>query len=339
MDTQSKYIIESGHEIIDRIANETNFATDSIADATAILGRVIKETKGLLIVDFLDASDWDCLADVKCNINNNILTLYWRVPETDSEINNSRKMALSWDYLNIKFQHMRIAQDKNGKAVGIMLQGYSYPVKEARKNLSENGIDDVVIIEDRMFASELQGTKNGIIHNVTTIKTPVVSMWIIPKSLGCISAVDSSLILYRDNLNRIERILKYAFVELTNLCSSGNSLEREIRIIEQRSKVNIIRQEVEALFKLIVCYKQQHTYEEPIKKLTKYAIEIGDLQRPVLDFFDGIDGVNQMIREVVDTVNLYSHDSGNPILERDFITLSKHLRDLIGLFKQKLNYL
>lgn len=341
MDAKSKYIIEDGHKIIDCIANETTFATESISEASAILERIIKETQGLLILDFLDASDWDCLTKVDCDVENNVLALYWHMPTTDLEFNKSRKMVFGWDIACVimKFQYMEFVRDKNGKTIGIILQGYTFPSKEAQKYLSGKGINVVNQNEEGLYATEIWGKNNETISYVRAIKSPLYSFWIIPKSLAHLSPLYSSFLLYRHSINRIIQTTEYAYNKFIELSTDNTTLQREIRVREQRSKVNIIRQEAESLLKLIVCYYQQTTFgDDALSKITKYDhAEIGDLSNKVKKCLGDDEDIKKQVNEIARIANLYSHDSGNPIVVEDVNNLVSNIMALGSIFSQRLN--
>lgn len=67
--------------------------------------------KGLVIVDFLDADNWDNIKGVRVNLEQGLLFVYWKIPRTfeDPLLEEMEKMVFPLDSYGfvVRFKQMK----------------------------------------------------------------------------------------------------------------------------------------------------------------------------------------------------------------------------------------
>jgi len=84
-------------------------------------------TKGVVNVDFLDEDNWDHLEKVEIDKDENLLFLYWKLPEEDEELAEMRRMVFPFDKysLALSFQSLRFVTNKQDDCIAIVIKGYT----------------------------------------------------------------------------------------------------------------------------------------------------------------------------------------------------------------------
>jgi hypothetical protein len=325
-------ILKNGSKIFQKIFDE--LGTSEIVDLKVLdnfLGKLLKETKGLIILDFLDSGNWDCLETYEIDYNNEFLTLKWRTlkKEPNSQYYKDSKMKLSFSSILIHFKDLQIK--KHTSFPFIALRGYSIKTNEILDYYKKQGYSvEKVKYKRRNFSTEFTVDKNEYIEECDFYDTPIYSIMIIPKDTAD-SAHFSTKMLFLYNYEKcMERlsIIHNSFIK--------ESLSED----EICEKSNTIRRIFENILKVECCYEREFNTEaiwgntidsDHFIFRSDYADALlGELIK-ILKVVKSEDEVIKM-KKIVRLSNELSHDSGKKVT----ITKARELLDLTADYCLKL---
>jgi hypothetical protein len=294
--------IKNGDKIFKQVSESVNWTeSSSLNDAYEILKKLIIATKGLVIVDFLDSGNWDCLDGIDIDEENNLLYIHWRDYRSKQESSLEKDMRMlafpaSLTSSLIKFKELRILNTKRFPI--FLIRGFALKDKEIKKILNK-GSTEYNLFDNKDNFSKLAIRKiNNQFEKYTCLNTPIFSMLIIPKNSG-ISSFDSkkALLSYNlsDALSRLDKVRN----ELED-----ESLSDEDIICE---KSNSIRRIFEYVLKVELCYR----YRQISVKKDYSDLMLGDLKKLVSPFRE--DSINDFLTRITIWTNELSHESGKPI--------------------------
>lgn len=295
--------IAEGDKIFQDVVSDLDWSeTNSLKDAVSFLEKLIKATNGLVIVDFLDSGNWDCISDVEADYEEGFLKLHWRdyrdVKETEIE-KEVRSMVFPQNLTSslMRFKKLQIIDGKRFPV--ILLKGIALKDKEIKAFLGK-GSSEFKILDNQDNFSKLALVRFGNeIESYTCFNTPIFSSIIIPKNSG-LSKFDSKEALLRINLSNLTVRLHKVNKHLDN-----SELNDEDEICE---KANTIRRVLEQTLKVELCYR---SYLVEVKK--DYSdLMLGNLVKLVKPFHE--DYIAEMLRLITIYCNELSHDSGKRIV-------------------------
>lgn len=290
-------------------------------------------TKGVVNVDFLDEDNWDHLEKVEIDKDQNLLLLYWKLPEKDEEVAEMRRMVFPFDKysLALSFQSLRFITNKQDECVAIVLKGYTVGRKDIITKLTTGGYTIKDMREnDQMIATDVLLVKDKERHLVRFLKTPITSFWIIPKDIF-IDPSESRKNLFLWNLDNCQYRLRRIYKELDRISREHEDKETEQDSICQAG--SSLRRVAETIFNLEVAF-----YYEQIKpKLEDYNNRrIGGLVKLLKQVLTGEDHA-AFFNRISRLANDLAHDTGKSVKIDDAYELIDALKNHIKDFAEVVN--
>ncbi|GGF05207.1 hypothetical protein [Hymenobacter cavernae] len=290
----------NGIEIFRHVLSQYSWTeTNDIVEAKSLLDKLINETRGLVIMDFLDAGSWDSIEGIE--IKDNCLVMKWH--DYRGKIENvidkeMRSFVFPADlYASVlHFNELRIINTE--RAPIILLRGYAMKDKEIKKLISNNAQEFNFFDDNTNFSKTAVARTQDAIEVYYCINTPIFSSVIIPKRIG-LSSSDSKKILYRVNL--IDAGLRLNKVKIA---LEDEKLTDKDVICE---KSNSVRRVFESILKVECCYR----YRQINVKKDYSDLMLGDLVKEVKEFRE--DSIKSLLNQIVVLANELSHDSGKPV--------------------------
>ena len=241
-------------ELFTCLADKYNDKIEDSHIAEIFFNDFIRETKGCVNVDCLDADNDDRIECVKFDHDEGMMCLCTRIPEEDLEIREMRKMIFPFDIYSflIRFKNIHFIRAKDEKCLAIVVNGYTMKKKMIQSFAKKGGYTIKGYDEkSSFFTSNLVREKDGEYEYIRAMKTPITSFWIIPKRL-IINAQKSEQYLYLYNTEALEERLKNCMYKLDNQINTTKDKEDIDDFIKMYG--NQIRTVAEALFKLVTCF-------------------------------------------------------------------------------------
>ncbi|KPX52740.1 hypothetical protein LCH33_001826 [Pseudomonas amygdali] len=180
------------------------------ADIRAFFDELLKLTKGLVIVDFLDTANWDVVESYELS-DEGLLDLTWhdyREKEERPEEKEGREFFFPGDRYALALYVDSIKPIVGSNCAIFLINSYSKTEKEIRVLYSKDA-DEVYYEDGSFFEKRIVRHKSGVLEFIDFHCTPIYSLALIPKKAG-ISSYDSRFILYKFNceqsLARLERV-------------------------------------------------------------------------------------------------------------------------------------
>ena len=269
----------------------------------------MNKTKGLVIVDFLDSDNSDCIVDVRFNHKKGLIHLLFRLPSKDPEEKMAREMVSIPDVWKLiaKFNNIRFIHNKKGECLAIVINTYTLRKKEIKNIIKKREYKELKNEENSFFSIDYIGiSKKDLIESIRVMRTPINSFWIIPKTLS-ISAQDSERLLYHYNLDKLEKRLNQSIKWLIEDLKKEMDKEDEEDVIKMYG--NKMRRVAESLFKLVRCFYQKVFAISPID----YDKTLGEIIKPLEDSVYLSQQDKDHIKRIKNIANNLSHDSGDPV--------------------------
>ena len=327
-----KETLERGLENFQYLADTYEDTVNDIEAAEKFFEDFMLKTKGDVILDFIDADNWDCIRKVEVDKKNGLVWFYWQVPDKDPMVNYMRKMAFPFDYngLCLKFDNVRFVRDKTKQCYGICVNGFTIREKNVKGFAKAGGWDIKGInAAESFFSTSIVREKEGMLQHWRFMTTPISSFWIIPRRIG-IDAQDSEKLLYLIGTEKCDTYLRETLDGIKGL--EEYSPDKQKRIIKTAG--NEMRNVAENLFKLIHCFYQEE-YQYEVKNYDD--IHLGELISSLKKTVYTSQFAEQLFPDIARVANDLSHDSGNPVSLPDFAKLSIALAYFIGDFKSRVD--
>jgi len=299
------------------------FPIITLEQAAAFLQQLYDATRGWVIIDFLDASNWDRFESYSINPENGILQINWHdfveqdEQEPRSEAREMMAMGFPASLYGMAMRFNRIERVGTENIACFALRGYSLTDNEARKVFS-SGTEELLIRKDRPFSLEVLRKVNGHVEVIDCITSAAFTVLIVPKKLH-IPARASKTFLYRHNLSDIDASLGRCEEALEDI--DGNDVEA---ICE---KANTTRRSMETLLKLECCFRE-------IDTLKPYSqARIGNLWGLLKGYHT--DGIQTLMSRFIQWANEFSHDTGSPVEKSKAQAIALVARMYAKLFSQE----
>lgn len=180
------------------------------ADIRAFFDELLKLTKGLVIVDFLDTANWDIIEKYELS-DDGLLDLTWhdyREKEEQPEEKEMRSFIFPGDRHALALYVDSIKPVAGPNIAIFLINSYSKTEKEIRALYSKD-TDEFHYEDGSFFEKRVLRRKSGILEFIDFHCTPIYSLALIPKKTG-ITSYDSRFILYKFNceqcLARLEKV-------------------------------------------------------------------------------------------------------------------------------------
>lgn len=295
----SNYPLNQSSSIFLEIANKYKQEPITNHDAVeSFFTELQEQLGGLVILDFLDTSNWDRIEKFSLDRKTGILTLTWHDyrdrPESvqDKEI---RQMAFPASLYSCAL-HVNSIVPIVGKSLAIfIINGYAKTEKEI-KNHYKTSDDELKLLDNSFFEKRVIRRASGEFELIDFHCTPIYSMAIVPKKSG-LSSHHSKQLLYYYNFREALTRLNSTLIALDTID------EKDFDSIAE--KVNTVRRIMEFVLKVECCSREL--------KLNKgYShILLGDLIKKVKSMKDL--HIQLLLGKFAELANEFSHDSGRPI--------------------------
>lgn len=324
-------VVEHGLDFFQEFADIYGDTINDIETAERFFKDFMEQTKGWVIVDFLDTDNWDCIRKIEIDKQKGLIWFYWQIPSGDPIEEKMRKMVFPFGYYGmcLKFDNVRFVKGKRNMCIGIIVNGYTIREKNV-KGFAKNdgwiiqGMDNA----SSFFSTSVVREKDGVFQHWRFMNTPISSFWIIPKQLN-VHPEDSEKLLYIYGVEKCEKNLKLALEKTKVLDKLGKEEQRK----EIKTAAHDMRTVAESLFKLIMCFHQ----EKCQYKVSNYDdLTLHDLTGPLKKTIYKQNFEQKRIDEIPRLANDLSHDSGNPVCFEDLITLFNDLSFFIKDFKSRI---
>lgn len=329
-------IMNKGIEIFREFAHIYGTSINDIRDADKFFKDFMHETKGKVNIDFLDTYNWDCIKDFQVNIEQNLIYLLFRLPETDPNEKEMRGMAFPYDTygLIIKFKNIRFVQDKTNDRLAIVVNGYTFKSNEIDQFIKTIVSDPNNYRKDdsrSFFSTDVLWKKDETIEFMRIMKTPITSLWIIPKKPR-LNPRDSEKLLYNYNLNNWEKQLDRALCKLQKELKFCKDKEDEEDVI--RLYGNKMRRVAEGLFRLIMCFYNNLLNSDPKDYNSRL---LGNTISLLKETIYTTEDEKQRLERIRCIANELSHETGNPVTSVDIQELHELLKDFTDDFRSKID--
>jgi hypothetical protein len=289
-------------DTLHHIADEwSEFPITNLEQAASFLRLLHTETDGWVIVDFLDASNWDLIDSWSHDPNRGLLQINWRDfldEDKSGTISKSREMSMmafpaSLYGMIMRFQSIELVQID--KLHFFAFRGYSMTDKEIKKALKPD-TEEFHIREHRPFSREIILKTDWRWKVIDFINSALFAALIVPKDTN-IPAHASKTLLYQHNLRLVDETLSRAE-------SSLGTLNRDDAegICE---KANTIRRNMESILKIECCYR-----EIELRQTYRNAL-LGDLWGGLKSIHS--ESIQNTMSRFIEWANEFSHDTGTPV--------------------------
>lgn len=329
-------VVEHGLYFFQEFADIYGETINDIETAERFFKDFVEQTKGWVIVDFLDTDNWDCIRKVEVDKQNGLIWFYWQIPSGDPFEEEIRKMVFPLGYYGmcLKFDNLRFLIGKRNKCLGIVVNGYTIQNKDVEK-FAKHGNWKVKATDAKssFFSTSLVRERNGVFQHWRFMNTPISSFWIIPKRLN-IHPQDSEKLLYMYGVEKCENNLKIAYNNAKKLNKASTEEQRK----KIKASAHDMRTVAESLFKLIVCFYQKELPQKGYNyKVRDYnLLMLGNLAEPLKNTIFIQDIERSRINEITTIANDLSHDSGNPVRFEDLTTLFDDITYFIEDFESRI---
>lgn len=260
--------------------------------------KLIKETEGWVILDFLDTANWDKIEKYTLDEESGLLNLVWhdyrKIEESDEE-KEMRQMIFPASLYAIGIVVKSIVPITGENTAVFLLNGFARTEKEIKKLYRAESLD--FKIHDNKFLEKRVVRKVDNEWEVIDFHcTPIYSLAIIPKNSG-FSSFDSKKLLYKYNVqDALQRV-----TSVINSLEQVNPTDHDL-ICE---KVNTARRILELVLKIECCYRDIEVKEGYSQIL------LG----PLFNYVKGVrePGFNTLFGKMAEWLNEFSHDSGKEI--------------------------
>lgn len=324
-------VVEHGLDFFQEFADIYNDTIIDLETAERFFKDFMEQTKGWVIVDFLDTDNWDCIRKVEVDKQNGLIWFYWQIPSGDPLEEMMRKMVFPFGYYGmcLKFDNIRFLKGKRNRCFGIIVNGYTIRERNI-KGFTKNGGWEIKGMDatSSFFSTSVVREKDGVFQHWRFMNTPISSFWIIPKQLN-VHPQDSEKLLYIHGVEKCEKNLKLALEKTKGVDKLGKEEQRK----EIKTAAHDMRTVAESLFKLIMCFHQ----EKYQYKVSNYDdLMLHNLTGPLKKTIYKQDFEQNRIDEIPRLANDLSHDSGNPVDFRNLGTLYTDITFFVSDFKSRI---
>lgn len=327
-------VVENGVQIFTELADIYGDRINNTHEAEVFFNDFMRETRGVVNLDFLDADNDDRIEKIDFCHNEGIIRICTRVPEEDIELRNMRKIALPFDTysLFVRLRNVRFVRLKSKECIAVAINGFTMNRKMAKKYASKS-FGQVLdpSYGTSFFSSEIIREKNGLYEYMRAMTTPITSFWIIPKSLH-ISADESKRLLYHYNVEQLTKRLKTSILKLNKNLGEATDQEEKDDLVKMYG--NRIRSLTEAFFKLVACFYHD---KAPTKRDDYNNRMLGEVIIHLKKNIYKTENDAKLLNFIERIANELSHDTGLPVKMHDVELLYKYLLYCIGDFDKKID--
>lgn len=325
--------VTDGVRIFTDLADIYGNSINDTHKAETFFSDFLRETQGIVNLDYLDADNDDRIEKVDFDHEEGIVRICTRIPEGDEELRKMRKMALPFDTysLCIRLKNIRFVRLESDECVAVVVNGYTMS-RDMVKKYACKGFTNVSkpLCNMSFFSSEIFREKDDMYEYMRAMTTPIASFWIIPKGLH-ISAEESKRLLYHYNNEQLVKRLNTSILQLRANVDGTDCQEEKEEYVKMYG--NRIRTLTEAFFKLVACF---YHGKVQVKKDEYNNRMLGTLINPLKKIYN-TETDAQQLNFIVRMANELSHDTGLPVKLSDVELLCKYLQSYIDDFDEKID--
>lgn len=317
--------IREGNKIFNDIHQK--LGKDVITDITEFqkfVDMLLTDTQGWVIVDFLDADNWDKIENFKVDTATGRAYLNWhdyRNVTEDEGAKMMRSMVFPGDVYGLALQFQELRLVKVGDNSIFIFRGYALSSKEVSNIMSKDTTQFKVLDNSDNFSIKTVRQINNQWQCYNFLNTPIFSTVIIPKNFG-ISASTSKKILFTYNLLTCnQRILK--------IIDDVNNGKEETDFLCEKS--NTLRRVMESILKIECCYR----YRQIRVKKSYSELLLGDLISLIKEFRSQEEKIK--LNSIVRLANELSHDTGKPVTKAKTLELSQLVKNYCEALDLEIN--
>jgi hypothetical protein len=291
-------------------------------EAVKFMSLLRDRTRGFVILDFIDASNWDCFESYSYNEENRLFQINWhdfigQDKGTASQGREMMSMLFPASLYSVAMRLQSIDLVEAGKLTFFAFRAYALTDKEIKSALKQNS-EEYALMDDRAFSKRFVRKINGHWEVIDCINSAYYSLLVVPKKMR-FRPEASKLLLYYKNFDLIDATLRRCEKELAEMDPEDTATVSE--------KANTIRRSMEILLKIECCYR-----EIELKKAYS-AARIGDLWGALKKYHS--EPVLKFMATFIEWANELSHDTGAPIwkVKADFILIVA--LDYLGFLKKE----
>ncbi len=291
--------IKEGNVIFKDLAG--NFGNQKITVASEIkkfFSRLIRETGGWVILDFLDTANWDKIESFEFSDEDGLLTLIWhdyRTVEESEEDREMRQTVFPASLYSLGICVSSVVPIVGDQSAIFLLNGYAKTEREIKK-LYEPDTSEFEIGNNSFFEKSVVRKIGGNWEVIDYHSTPIYSLAIIPKNSG-LSSLDSKRFLYQYNIQELLKRLAIVIEALDTVDHNDHDIICE--------KANTARRILESALKIECCYRDVDIKGDYSKVL------LGQLLKYVKGYKD--EEFKPVLGKMAELLNEFSHDSGKQI--------------------------
>lgn len=324
-------VVKHGLDFFQEFADIYGDTINDIETAERFFKDFMEQTKGWVIVDFLDTDNWDCIRKIEVDKQKGLIWFYWQIPSGDPIEEKMRMMVFPFGYYGmcLKFDNISFLKGKRNRCFGIIVNGYTIRERNI-KGFTKNGGWEIKGMDatSSFFSTSVVREKDGVFQHWRFMNTPISSFWIIPKQLN-VHPQDSEKLLYIHGIEKCKKDLKLALEKTKGLDRLGKEEQRK----EIKTAAHDMRTVAESLFKLIMCFHQ----EKYQYKVSNYDdLMLHNLTGPLKKTIYKQDFEQKRIDEIPRLANDLSHDSGNPVDFKNLGTLYTNITFFVSDFKSRI---
>ena len=200
--------LKEGDKIFKTVAESFPWThTEDINEAKKFLDQLVRETKGLVILDFMDMGSWDIIHGVE--VRDEYLFLHWRdyrnIEESEDRM-EIRKMAFPADLYSgfLHFSELRI--ERTDVFPFIFLRGFAIKDKEIKKLIGKGASQFKIYDTDNNFSKRVVAERENHYEVYDCLNTPIFSIVILPKNCGGSSGMSKQLLLTYNLHDSVQRL-------------------------------------------------------------------------------------------------------------------------------------
>jgi hypothetical protein len=312
-------------ETLRRVAKEWGeFPITTAERAVEFLALLQTRTRGWVIVDFLDTTNWDRFDSFCYQEKTKLLHINWhdfieqdKKPWTQDREMMSMLFPASLYGLIVRFQSIDVIDTK--KFSLFALRGYSLTDKEIHTALKP-GSEEYALKDDRPFSKRIIRKIQGHWEVVDCLNAALYTVLIVPKKMH-FRTTASKLLLYYKNFELIDGTLGRCERDLSAIDAADSEAICE--------KANTVRRSMETLLKIECCYREI-TLEKDYTKA-----RMGDLWGALKQYHS--EQIASLMAKFIEWVNKLSHDTGTPIEKAKAEFTLSVVRVYLSLFRNEVH--
>ena len=299
MDDRIEKIMKFISEFKPRFEDKINLEVKDWEQIKELVSFYIDNDEGSPIVDFIDLSNWDSVERYSFDDESRTLELVWHDFQANDPDGLRDYFGVDLIKCDIKIESVVITINRSMPV--LLLKGYYQSTKDINLTYNKN-CSRINISSNHPFSTEIDRVVKRKEQSIIVPNINCFTMSIVPNCARYISANESKTLLYKFNIDVVQKRLLAVISELTTVDDANQE--------SLQTQGNIARKCFENALK-VLNLKAQVAFEKDYQRLM-----LGDLVG-ILRNLDFSDALEFKLPNVLDTLNACSHDSGIFINKED----------------------